>query len=283
MSFKKAFEELADALSALYDAGEARSLARIVMEDAFQFFFHQADRPMSAVQQNQLRAIQRRLLEGEPVQYVLGRSDFYGYTFKVSPAVLIPRQETEELVLWMIETLKNEDLKGKSLLDIGTGSGCIAIVMKKKKPDLEVWALDISREALAVAQENTRLNQAAVHFLQADILQPDVQLPLFDVIVSNPPYIPFREKILMTKNVLDYEPEGALFVRNEDPLLFYRTIADFSLEHLKASGWLFFETNAFNADQVVELLKEKGFDAVQKQRDIHGKDRMIRARSGRAE
>ncbi len=283
MSFKTAFQQLIDSLSSLYEEGEAKSIARIIFEDAFRYYSHQPDRPLSDLQQQQLKDMQDRLLMGEPVQYILGQADFYGYKFKVNTSVLIPRQETEELVFLMLETLKKEDQQGKRLLDIGTGSGCIPVVMKKKCPEMEVWGMDVSDHALAVAQENARLNEVDVRFIKTDILQQNSweKLPLFDLLVSNPPYIPEVEKKLMEKNVLDYEPELALFVKNEDPLLFYRTIARFSLKHLQPGGWLFFETNAFNAERVVEILETTGLAAIEKHQDMHGKDRMIRARLGR--
>ena len=273
-SIQEYFNLLVRKLTPIYGKGEAKSIARIVFEDAFRLFDFSSVRPF--LFQQEFQSIQERLLKKEPVQYVLGQADFYGLKFKVTPDVLIPRSETEELVHWILET---NQLEAPRILDIGTGSGCIPITLKKKLPLAEVMAVDVSEKALAVAQENAQLNEVTVALQQVDILnKPDWnQLPKFDIIVSNPPYIPTKEAALVPDWVKNFEPSLALFVSNEDPLIFYRTIAEFALTHLDSTGILFFETNEFNAAEVQEVLMDRGYQDVQLQKDLFGKERMIRA------
>jgi release factor glutamine methyltransferase len=278
MTCQTAFRDLQTALLPRYGEGEARSISRIVFEDVFRFF-QGADRLMQDREVEQFEKVKFRLLEGEPVQYVLGQADFYGFKFQVNPHVLIPRQETEELVYWIHHTVKKEFPGRKlQLLDIGTGTGCIPITLGKLNPQLSVSALDVSKEALEVAKENALRLEVPVIFYQLDILLETAweQLPVFDLIVSNPPYIPIKEQELMDQHVLEYEPSLALFVENEDPLLFYKKITAFALTHLKKGGYLFFETNAFNAGEVLDFMEKKGFTLVQIEKDLNGKDRMVR-------
>jgi release factor glutamine methyltransferase len=260
-------------LTPRYGAGEATAMARIVFEDVF-------GQP-AAFDESQFQAICQRLVAGEPVQYVLGEADFFGLKFKVNPAVLIPRQETEELVAWVLEHLKTNQLAAADLLDIGLGSGCIGTTLRRKWPALRLWGLEKSPAALALATENAaRLlgEPADFRFVLGDILVPAdwAQFPALDVVVSNPPYIPQAEKNLMPEHVLAHEPALALFVDDADPLLFYRAIADFSLKKLKSGGALFFECNEFNASNVADLLREKGFQNVELRRDLAGAERMVR-------
>ncbi|MDX1943399.1 MAG: peptide chain release factor N(5)-glutamine methyltransferase [Saprospiraceae bacterium] len=281
MSIAKAFQSFIKNLSRVNDPGEARSIARIVFEDALHIYDFQSAKHLATSQQNLLDSIQARLLQHEPVQYILGQADFFGLKFKVSPAVLIPRQETEELVAWILETIKT-DFPSQTLriLDIGTGSGCIPIALKKKMPHLELLAIDISPEAIEIAKENVQLNAVEVRFSQIDILDTNQwsKLEQYDVIVSNPPYIPFHESTLMLTNVKDFEPKLALFVSDENPLIFYEIIADFAKEHLNKNGYLFFECNEFNANEVAQLLDKKGFTEISLHQDLNGKERMIKAR-----
>lgn len=272
-------------LSSRYDLAESASIARIVLEDVFQV--HRKPESVfvaewSATQANDIEQIIRRLEAGEPVQYVVGSADFFGLVFQVNPSVLIPRQETEELVAWVLEYLRGpEPGKQASLLDIGLGSGCIGITLKKKNPGLQLFGLEKSANALSVATRNAQRilgETASYQLLEGDILKPADWLlfPALDVIVSNPPYIPLAEKSLMPEHVLAHEPDLALFVSNEDPLVFYRTIADFALKKLQPGGALFFECNEFNAKEVAGLLTEKGFQDVVLKKDISGSDRMVR-------
>ncbi len=264
-------------LSTIYAEPEAKSLARIVFEDVFQIKEVKKEDPRIFLEENKekLHQIAMRLLHHEPLQYILGEADFYGLKFNVTPDVLIPRAETEELVYWIIQKMRN--FGPISILDIGTGSGCIPITLKTKMPTASIEAVDISEGALSIATENAARNQVEVTFRQLDILDKNAwaKLPQYSVIVSNPPYIPQHEKALMAANVLDFEPHLALFVENDDALIFYETIADFALGHLLPTGYLFFECNEFNAQQVVQLLENKGFKEVALQKDMSGRDRMV--------
>lgn len=216
------------------------------------------------------------ILEGlkvhKPIQYLLGEAFFYGSVFKVNEAVLIPRPETEELVDWILE----EKAAAPAVIDFGTGSGCIAISLKKHLKEASVTAIDISEDALQIASENALINQTDVDFIHADILTFQSETK-FDIIVSNPPYITERERAEMEQNVLAHEPHLALFVTNERPLLFYEAVADFALHNLKENGALFFEINEYLAKETIQMLKDKSFIFIELRKDMQGKDRMIRA------
>lgn len=218
--------------------------------------------------------IASEIQSGRPIQYILGEADFYGLKFYVNPDVLIPRPETEELVYIIIETIKSSSSRYKTLLDIGTGSGCIPVAIKKNLPNVNVSALDVSVPALEVAKGNAKLNSVAVNFIPANILTYATE-QVYDIIVSNPPYIKEDEKASMHLNVLSHEPHLALFVTNEDPLVFYKAIADFSQKQLSKDGFLFFEINEFLGNEMVEMLSSKGFRDVKIIKDMQGKDRMI--------
>lgn len=266
---------LTQQLTLRYGEMEARAIAKIVFEDAFDHG--------RAFEEARFEEIRARLMAGTPLQYVMGEADFFGLKFKVDPSVLIPRQETEELVAWVLEDLKvNAPHDSINLLDIGIGSGCIAIVLKRKLKALHLFGLEKSPDALKTALENAdRLipQYPKVQFILGDILnRADWALfPTLDYVVSNPPYIPHSEKSLVPEYVMSHEPALALFVDDADPLLFYRAIADFSLEKLRPGGRLFFECNEFNASQVVALLREKGFPTVELRKDLAGAERMVRA------
>ena len=228
---------------------------------------------------NYLKNIVSRLQDNEPFQYILGNEEFYGLNFKVNKNVLIPRPETEELVEWIIETSNKLDENIK-ILDIGTGSGCIAISLNKNLKKAEIYACDVSNKALEIANENNKILKANVKFFEQDILKKELwkNKETYDIIVSNPPYIPNSEKRLMHENVLNFEPNIALFVENKEPLVFYNTIADFALLNLKMNGFLFFECNEFNAKEVVKLLEKRKFKNIELRKDLSGKDRMIKAK-----
>ena len=224
----------------------------------------------------ELQRIAMRLKNHEPVQYILGTTEFYGLPFYTVPGVLIPRPETEELVAWIIQ---ENQLPAPTILDIGTGSGCLAISLKKNIQEAQVIACDISPVCLETAKRNAKKNEVLLEIISYDILKgiPDFHFPTLDVIVSNPPYVRESEKGLMERNVLEYEPELALFVKDNDPLLFYDQIADFALQHLKSEGRLYFEINEAFGNECVKMLIDKSFKNVTLKKDIHGKDRMIRA------
>ncbi|MES2274686.1 MAG: peptide chain release factor N(5)-glutamine methyltransferase [Bacteroidota bacterium] len=235
-------------------------------------------------QAEQLEYIVQELKTGRPIQYILGHTEFYGLPFKVNPSVLIPRPETEELVQWIIQTVNKSTTPVHHLLDIGTGSGCIAITLKKYLPNLKIFAIDISSQALQTAKANAQLNHVDVNFIEADILNFDasIQLPQFDIIVSNPPYVTLVDKEQMHTNVTDFEPHTALFVPENDPLLFYKAIANFAQEQLTDNGQLFFEINENYGKETVELLTGNSFKDVELRQDMSDRDRMVKATRSRS-
>lgn len=212
-----------------------------------------------------------------PIQYVLGETTFMDLKIMVNESVLIPRPETEELVSWVLKDIENLDDNLK-IVDIGTGSGCIAISLFKLKPSLKITAMDISKSAIEVAEKNALKNNADIEFIQADILKIPFLKENYDIIVSNPPYVREMEKDQMHNNVLKNEPNLALFVPDEDPLLFYRPIAKLAKNNLTPKGVLYMEINQYLGEEVKELLKEFGFSEIELRKDIFGNDRMIKAR-----
>lgn len=270
-------------LKGLYPPGEVGSFIRLIMEHVCGISPQQLllgkDRQISDTEKARIQDIVTRLSASEPIQYILGETEFYGLTLRVTPAVLIPRPETEELVEKILQDHPGQALK---ILDIGTGSGCIAIALQKQLKDSEVVALDISSDALRVARLNAERQGAAITFIQTDILASecaDADVPfLFDLIVSNPPYVKESEKRTMEKNVLLHEPHTALFVADDDPLLFYRHIARFGKKKLKPNGWLYFEINAQCGALTTEMLRKEGYREVERIRDLSGNDRIIKAR-----
>ena len=219
-----------------------------------------------------------RLETQEPIQYIIGNTEFYGLPFKVTPATLIPRSETEELVAWVEEVVKEDKISSPVILDIGTGSGCIAVSLAKHVPTAKVTGYDISETALRTASENASANKVVVAFQEIDILQTTMLTPSFDVIVSNPPYVRELEKQEIQPNVLDHEPHTALFVSDTDPLIFYRKIGQLAFDNLSGTGSLFFEINQYLGKETVQLLKDIGFTRVQLRTDMFENDRMIWAR-----
>jgi release factor glutamine methyltransferase len=217
-----------------------------------------------------------RLKKHEPIQYIIGEAEFFGLPFKVNSSVLVPRPETEELVQWIIESIPEN--KSPNILDIGTGSGCIAITLGKFIPEAKVYAWDVSPEALKTAGSNAEKNEAQITFNLKDILKTSPgENESYDIIVSNPPYVRNSEKELILPNVLDYEPHLALFVNDDDPLLFYRVIAEFAAKTLTADGMLFFEINRDFGEEARKLLFHKGFPKVELRKDLSGNYRMIKA------
>jgi len=214
-----------------------------------------------------------RLKKQEPIQYILGETEFYGLPFNVNSHVLIPRPETEELVQWIIQDNKSPE---PEILDIGTGSGCIPISLNKNITKSNISAWDISESALGVAKKNALRNNADINFIKQDALNPRFEENKYDIIVSNPPYIRELEKELMQNNVLDNEPHLALFVSNEDPLLFYRSISLFAIKALKPNGSLYFEINEAYGKETAEMMKSLGFSDVEIRKDLFGKDRMVK-------
>ena len=313
------YRELCQRLASVYDMDEARAVVRLLLGE--RFGLSMADilcdkvTELSADDRTELEKMMHRLENGEPVQYVLGYATFCGRRFRVSPDVLIPRPETEELCQWLISGVqefgssgvqdgeergtRNEDAPSHprtptpSILDIGTGSGCIAVTLAAEWPEAQVSAWDISEKALKIARENAERNGANVDFEQVDILNsfniqpstlniqhptPNTQHPTFNILISNPPYVCESEKAAMERNVLQHEPHLALFVPDDDPLRFYRAIAEFARHALKPNGWLFFEINPAYADDIVQMLQEMQFEQVTLKTDSFGKKRFLRTK-----
>ncbi|MBS1531436.1 MAG: peptide chain release factor N(5)-glutamine methyltransferase [Bacteroidetes bacterium] len=286
-------------LNGLYDSKEVASIFNIVLNDIAGISSSKVkafpEIELSDEHLNAINSILSELKTGKPIQYILGHTEFFGLDFKVNPSVLIPRPETEELIEWIIASVDSKRLAVGNILDIGTGSGCIAISLKKNLPGFSVSAIDISAEALNTAKENAMLNGTDINFIQADILDPKSEnenpkrrSPLehlkrinnnekFEIIVSNPPYVTPADKERMHTNVTDFEPHTALFVPEDDPLIFYKAIADFAIKNLKPGGALFFEINENYGEQVVDLLNNKLFKNIELRKDISGRNRMIQA------
>jgi len=260
-----------------YDEREAKAITDYVF--SVRFGLSKADvlcgavERMTADDRAELSRIFGRLAEAEPVQYVIGEAEFCGRQFSVRPGVLIPRPETEELC--GLITSENKGMEGLRVLDVGTGSGCIAVTLAADMPQAEVSAWDISPEALAIAQENAIRNGVNVRLKKQDILTAAPQTGAWDVIVSNPPYICESEKKDMGRNVLDHEPHAALFVPDADPLLFYRAITGYAARSLRPGGRLYFEVNAAFARQTAELMRSMGFKDVAVRKDMYGKERIV--------
>ncbi len=227
-----------------------------------------------------LKEITTRLLAEEPIQYILGNTEFYGLPFIVTKNTLIPRPETEELVSWILEeykcfnTMQNNAI---SILDIGTGTGCIPISLAKNTTNTLISAIDVSKKALEIAKQNALLNKVTVNFLEINILKANTLPKQFNIIVSNPPYVRELEKVEIKNNVLENEPHLALFVEDNNPLIFYKKIADLATKQLTKNGLLFFEINQYLGKETITMLKEKGFNNVTLKKDIFNNDRMIMA------
>jgi release factor glutamine methyltransferase len=279
MTLKELKQRFIEELQFLYDADETEQLFYLAVDhvsgmNRIQTIFN-ADHQIESAQYNSYQRIQKELKEGIPLQYITGKAWFCGLKFKVNGSVLIPRPETEELVQWILETASG--VENSNLIDIGTGSGCIAVTLKNRMSGLQVDALDISADALSVAKENAMANAAKVNFIQSDILGYESPTQ-YDFIVSNPPYITEEERGEMHRNVLSYEPGLALFVSNENPLIFYKSIADFAVRNLRRTGYLFFEINEYLSKETIDMLTDKGFINIELKSDMQGKDRMIRCR-----
>lgn len=271
------YRELWRTLEPLYGNGEARAITDYVLDVCFGLskadILCGAVEEMTAEKTAELNKIFGRLMEGEPVQYVLGRAEFCGRWFDVRPGVLIPRPETEELCAWI--TADSKASGSPKVLDIGTGSGCIAITLQLDMPESKVTAWDISADALDVARENAQRFGANVNFVKQDALnaKPEGE---WDVIVSNPPYICEKEKKDMAVNVLEHEPHTALFVPDADPLLFYRAITRLAVQTLSKGGRLYFEINPIYADDTCHMMQTEGMTAVELRSDMYGKQRMAK-------
>ncbi len=286
MTIQGAYKQLLAALYEIYDAREAANITDWVIENVTgqsrinRILFK--DLQINLQHQERLQNISLELLANKPVQYILNEVWFAGIKLYVDERVLIPRPETEELVDWIandIKKLAGEAQSGIALLDVGTGSGCIPIALKKQLPAIAVSALDVSTEALEVAKKNAGGQQTDISFFEGDFLDSITwhQLQNFDIIVSNPPYIKQQEAVDMAKNVLDYEPAIALFVTDEDALVFYKAIALFAQQHLYESGSVYVEINEALGEQVMKIFTTQDFAKIEMRKDLQGKDRMIKA------
>lgn len=279
MTIKKLYRDILVQIQAVYGLGEAtvitdrlfESIASVTRSDLVK----DPSRPLSKKTTVQLTEALKQIRRHRPVQYILGETWFYHLKLKVNEFVLIPRPETEELVGIVLSDRKSQ-LTDPSILDIGTGSGCIAVALKKNLPASNISATDISEWALKVAEENAVRHHSPINFIQMDFLDENKwdQLPSFDIIVSNPPYIPINEKEKLAKNVLDYEPHSALFVPENKPLLFYGKIAAFGKTHLRRDGKIYLETHEDHAGEVLALFKTE-YGKVELKKDGFGKDRFV--------
>jgi release factor glutamine methyltransferase len=286
MTFIQLEKEFIDALSTIYDSQEAKSLTWLSINAASKLerakYLSMRDEEIPAADLEKLFEILEQLKIGLPLQYILGETEFYDLKFKVNPSVLIPRPETEELVDWALITIR--EMKGETevlkIVDLGTGSGCIPISIKKYIPLADISAIDISKEALNTAKQNAEINNTEIKFLEDDILNPINQELIntqYDIIISNPPYVTDSEKLEMHQNVLNHEPHSALFVPDNEALKFYIAIADFAFNHLNKNGFLFLEINENFGKETGELLTKQGFKSVEIRQDMYGKDRIIKA------
>ena len=277
MKLKEAIEQLRSGLAGVAEPQEVQAMIRIICEDIFNYdqvdvaLRQESELPDFA--QERVTEIIARLRRHEPLQYIVGSARFHGHRFKVTPAVLIPRPETEQLIDMIIDENSASDLQ---VLDMGTGSGCIAISLARALKFAQVDALDVSRDALAVARENAAALKVKVRFFESDMLSP--QPPAhYDIIVSNPPYVCWSERESMERNVLDYEPGQALFVPDNDPLLFYKAIAAYATASLERGGRLYLEINQRFGNEIKRLLEGNGFDEVRIIEDSYGKTRFAAA------
>jgi release factor glutamine methyltransferase len=276
-------------LSSIYDAGEAESFFYLILEEKKRLkridLALNPDLTFSNEEIQLWNSILEQLKLEIPVQYLLGKTSFFGLDFEVNENVLIPRPETEELVEWIINSkisfaqfgiASGEKLKDLKILDIGTGSGCIAISLAKNIPNAEVFAIDVSEKALATAKKNAEINEVNVTFILKNILETEDLGQQFDIIVSNPPYVRELEKQEIKKNVLDNEPHLALFVDDNDALVFYRKIAKLAQKNLSPNGQLFFEINQYLGKEMINLLEKMNFKNIELRKDIYGNDRMMK-------
>lgn len=273
---QKIIQKIQKSLTGIYPENEAVNLARLVIEEVAGYsvpiLLSDKSKKITPAQEQIIDKIIERLQTSEPIQYILGVTEFFGLPFCVDKSTLIPRPETEELIELMLSENENKEM---AILDIGTGSGCIAISLKKHLSKADVSAWDFSESALSMARKNAEINNTEVLFEKVDVLQssiPDIKL---DIIVSNPPYILESEKKDMDKNVLEYEPHSALFVPDDKGLLFYERIADIALILLKPGGKLYFEINRLKGSDTEEMLNKKGFSNISIIKDLSGNDRMV--------
>ncbi len=278
MVLKEYRQQFYNALEALYPQEESETFFKILSQEYLKLAAFEIplnfQLELTEAQRTRFDQALNRLKKFEPLQYIVGTTEFYGFPFVLSPDVLIPRPETEELVEWIYTDFKDQEC---TVLDIGTGSGAIAVSLAKVLPKASFTALDVSAKALKIAAENATANAVKVRFIEQDILACETLEKSYDVIVSNPPYVRDLEKAEINPNVLNYEPHLALFVPDNNALLFYRKIAELALKALQPNGILYFEINQYLGEQTVSLLKNIGFSKVELRSDFAGNPRMIKA------
>jgi len=275
---KEAYEFLKFELTNHVSEREATNILKIFFTDLFNIYTPEnSDEWPDPIDSQKCNLYAQRLIDGEPIQYITSRTDFFGYQFKVNRHVLIPRPETEELVNWVLEDLQYEN-RQLDVLDIGTGSGCIAITLKLKKPQLRLFAIDENLDTLNVARINSKRLDAMIQCMKIDFRNKELWSSIIkaDVIVSNPPYICQSEKVNMSSSVIHYEPDLALFVNDKTPLLFYSLIAEFGKTHLKEDGCIYLELNEFRANDICSVFAENGYSDIVLKNDLQGKSRMLR-------
>jgi release factor glutamine methyltransferase len=284
MTIEQVYSDFKEKLKTIYNAREAENISDWVFENATHLKkWERRENKNQELKENVENKIEKylhQLLIHKPVQYVLNEAWFYKMKFFVDENVLIPRPETEELVEWIISDLKNENnSKPTNIIDIGTGSGCVPIALKKELPHLNITAIDVSEKALAVANKNAENLNATIHFLQINFLDENEwkRLQSCDIIVSNPPYIPTSEKEILSKNVTDFEPAVALFVKNNDPYIFYKKISEFAKTHLNESGKIYVEVHEEYANDIKVIFENAGYLSEIK-KDIYGKNIMVKAK-----
>lgn len=279
---RKTLKHIREVLVPRFGKGETEAMIRLIFHhlkgwNATDMVIN-SDKELSEYTRGKIDEILERVLKGEPIQYVTGEAYFYGMDLMVTPDVLIPRVETQELVDFIVK--KYDGVSDLKILDVGTGSGCIAIALARNLPFVQVTGIDISEKALDVAKENGEKLKANVNWVKADVFNFSPAADSFDIIVSNPPYVMMSEQRGMEVNVLEHEPWVALFVPDDDPLRFYRRIAKMGIDALKDGGTLWFELNAQLADETAKLVKSLGYEDVTLERDIAGKWRFIEAKKG---
>lgn len=277
---KEAYNYLFFELTNSVSEREATNILKIFFQDLFNIHNPKSlDDWYDSLDAQKCNLYAARLIDGEPIQYITAVTNFFGYHFKVNRHVLIPRPETEELVNWILEDLQKSH-KQLDVLDVGTGSGCIAITLKLKKPALRMFAIDENLDTLNVARINAKRLDAMVQCMKIDFTDKELWESIIkvDILVSNPPYITQSEKKNMTDSVIHYEPDLALFVDDQNPLLFYSLIAEFAKTHLKKNGSIYLELNEFRASDVCQLFEDKGYKDITLKNDMQGKSRMLRVR-----
>jgi release factor glutamine methyltransferase len=299
MKLREALVAMRSQLTPLFGEAEAAALTTISLEQVTglprSHLKAEGGRELTPSETEEYNRHLSRLLKQEPIQYIIQKAWFYGFELFVGPQVLIPRPETEELVHWIVGDCRERGLpvferlpaqadrtEQLKILDVGTGSGCIALALKATMPLAEVWGCDISDEALTIARRNGATLDIRVDFQAVDFLHANRRrgLPSVDILVSNPPYIPQSEEATLQVNVREHEPHGALFVPNEDPLIFYRALAQFGHQRLHAGGWIYMEIHEAATEAVATLFRKEGYTLIEQRRDLQGKDRMIRAGKG---